>query len=228
MVAPLARITARLRRRLPRRCAACGVEHGDPLCAGCEADFFPPDAARCERCALRVPAGARVCGACLADPPAFDGTVALADYGGPVAGMVAALKFRARVDLAAVFGALLARRAPPAADALVLAVPLAFERERERGFNQAREIARHYAGAGAPPGDGLLRVRHSPPQQSLDERARRANVRGAFRATAAVNGRRVVVIDDVMTTGATLDEVARVLKRAGATRVDNRVVARTP
>lgn len=215
---------------LQARCALCRTAAGAPLCAGCEADFLPADAARCTRCALRVTVGVLQCGACLAQPPDFDGSAALADYAGPVAGMVAALKFRARVDLADLFARLLARRHAPASGALVLAVPLAYERERERGFNQARELARRYAARGrAEYAEGLLeRVRHGVPQQSLARDARRRNVRGAFRADPAVAGRTVLVVDDVMTTGATLDEVARTLKRAGAVRVDNRVVARTP
>jgi ComF family protein len=172
-----------------------------------------------------------VCGACLADAPHFDETTALADYRAPVDGMVTALKFGGRLDLAHCFACLLAWREPASAPVdLVLAVPLSFERESERSYNQAREIARHYAkltGA-ALREQVLLRVRHSPPQQTLARDARRKNVRGVFAMLGTAAGLRVIAVDDVMTTGSTLDEIARVLKDAGAAWVGNRVVARTP
>jgi ComF family protein len=208
----------------------CALEPGAPLCDGCERDFFPAEAARCARCALRLPASADAqCGACLKEPPHFDATTALADYLAPVAGMVAALKFGGRVDLADAFAQLLASRDSARAD-LVLAVPLSFERESERGFNQSLEVARRYARlTGTRLAErALLKVRHTVPQQSLARDARHRNVRGAFSVSGEVRGRRVAVVDDVMTTGSTLDEIARVLKDAGAAQVVNRVVARTP
>jgi ComF family protein len=215
---------------LAPRCVVCALEPGAPLCAGCERDFFPADAIRCSRCALRLAApSAGQCGPCLREPPHFDATLALADYVAPVAGMVAALKFGARVDLAEAFAQLLAARESARSD-LVLAVPLSFERESERGFNQSLEIARRYARlTGSQLAErALLKVRHTVPQQSLARDARRRNVRGAFSVSGEMHGRHVAVIDDVMTTGSTLDEIARVLKNAGAVQVINRVVARTP
>jgi ComF family protein len=172
-----------------------------------------------------------MCGHCIARTPSFDATLALADYVAPVSGMVGALKFSARLDLADVFARLLAGREPRPLEAdLVIAVPLSYERESERGFNQSREIAQRYARlTGIPLRDGLvLRVRHAAPQLSLDRKARQHNVRGAFALAGDVRGQRVAVIDDVMTTGSTLDEIATVLKHAGAAQVLNRVVARTP
>lgn len=215
---------------LAPRCAVCALEPGAPVCAGCEADFFSAEAPRCSRCAIRLSSGA-VCGRCLAQPPHFDGTYALSDYVAPVAGMVGALKFSARLDLADVFARLLAAREPAGDGAdVVLAVPLSHERERERGFNQSREIGRRFARRiGVPFAEGiLLRVRHSAPQQSLAREARRRNVKGAFAVVGDVRGRRALVVDDVMTTGSTLDEIAVALKRAGAACVLNRIVARTP
>jgi ComF family protein len=212
------------------RCVACAVESGSPLCDGCERDFFPQQVARCTRCALRLgSASAEQCGACLAQPPRYDATMTLADYAAPVAAMVIALKFSARVDLANAFARLLAMRETVRAD-LVIAVPLSFERESERGFNQSLEIARRYATLTGTllTERALLKVRHTAPQQALEREARRRNVRGAFSLTGDVRGRSVVVIDDVMTTGSTLDEIAGVLKDAGAASVINRVVARTP
>jgi ComF family protein len=193
-------LTRAARHWIARRCPVCAVAPGAPVCTGCATDFFAPELARCTRCAARLP------------------------------GMIAALKFRTRVDLAEVFARLLAARFPADADSVVIALPLPFERERERGFNQSREIARRCARlAGAQPLEGTpLRVRHGAPQQSLQRAARRANVRGAFAVTADVSGRRVLLVDDVMTTGATLDEAAQALKRAGAAHIANRIVARTP
>lgn len=218
-----------LSRLLPPRCAACSLAAGDPLCAACEADFFPASRARCVRCALPLPE-AGLCGRCLANPPQFDATTALADYVAPVDGMVTALKFSARLDLAQVFGRLLAHRAPAAAGAIVAAVPLAFERTSERGFNQSQLIARAFCSArrmqlAAGP---LRRIRHTLPQQSLKFDARHRNVRGAFEVTGDVQGKTLFIVDDVMTTGSTLNEIARILKQAGAVRVHNLVVARTP
>lgn len=229
---PENRSTSWLGRWLAPRCAICGLAPGQPVCEFCEADFLPATAARCERCAIRLPGGsAGVCGPCLSHPPHYDQTLTLADYAAPIAGMVAALKFAARIDLSEVFGRLLARREGkrPVGDHVV-AVPLSFEREAERGYNQSLAIARTYARCvGVPLLDSrLLRVRHTPPQQALARAARRRNVRGAFGITGSLDAATVVVIDDVMTTGSTLDEVATTLKRAGATRVLNRVVARTP
>lgn len=227
-------IAPTLRRWFAHRCAVCGIAPGAPVCTGCAADFFPADAVRCAQCALRLArAGdAVVCGRCLRETPRYDATFALADYAPPVDGMVIALKFGHRLELARVFGELLAdrmgERLPRAA--LLAPVPLAFERHAERGFNQAREIARIVARRLALPfaADALARVKHGVPQERLTLAARRRNVRGAFAARADVRGRTVVVVDDVMTSGATLDEVAAVLKRAGAARVLNLVVARTP
>lgn len=146
--------------------------------------------------------------------------------------MVVALKAGGRLSLAAVFGALLARRARRLllGDALITPVPLAFERHAERGFNQALEIARRAARDLELRLDpaALLRVRHAAPQHLLALAERRRNVHGAFIVRADVRLRHVIVVDDVMTTGSTLDEVAKVLKKAGAARVTNLVVARTP
>jgi ComF family protein len=113
---------------------------------------------------------------------------------------------------------------------LLAPVPLSFERQSERGFNQAQEIARRVAAASRVPlrGDLLLRTRHTAAQMDLALHERQRNVRGAFVARGELAARHVVVVDDVMTTGATLDEIAATLKRAGAARVTNLVVARTP
>jgi len=168
----------------------------------------------------------------LRQPPSFDATVALGDYATPIDGLLLALKFGHRLELASVLGALLAERVPPLADAslVLVPVPLSFERLAERGFNQSNEIGRATARTlGLRFDDAVLvRVRHAPAQASLPREARRRNIRGAFVARRALPGMRFGVVDDVMTTGSTLDEIARVLKAAGAQHVINLVVARTP
>ncbi len=231
---PLARALAPLRRLLSPRCVVCDLGHGDPICSGCARDYFAGNVGRCATCAARLPVagGEDRCGNCLRSPPEFDFTVVLADYAPPVDRMIIALKFGGRLPLADAFGRLLARagqRFVRDADA-ICPVPLSFERQSERGFNQAQEIARRLAAACARPlrTDILLRTRHTSAQMDLALAERRRNVRGAFVARGDLAGRHVAVVDDVMTTGATLGEVAAALKRAGASRVTNLVVARTP
>jgi ComF family protein len=212
---------------LAQDCALCGGASGDDLlCAGCHADL-PELCESCPRCALPSPGGAP-CGACLTRPPHFDCTVAVWRYDFPCDLLVQALKYRARLPLAAFFGRALSARIGRSAD-IVVPMPLHRSRLAERGFNQAAEIARE---AAARTGHvlasaGVRRVRHTAPQTQLPFGDRAANVRGAFVCAADVRHKRVAVVDDVMTTGTTLDEVARVLKAAGAESVDNWVVART-
>ncbi len=173
-----------------------------------------------------------LCGSCVHRPPHFDTTFVLADYGPPVDALVLALKFARRLEIAPILGTLLAETLEGCElrpDVLV-PVPLAFERLAERGFNQAREIARATASMSKVALDStlLVRVRHAPAQASLRLEARQRNIRGAFAVRHPVPGLHVGVVDDVMTSGSTLDEVARVLKAAGAAFVTNLVVARTP
>jgi ComF family protein len=225
-------IGAGLRRLVSPCCAVCRVEQGEPVCPGCLQDFFDPGCVRCLACGgrLNIASTLAYCGRCLAAAPAFDRTIVLGDYAPPLDGMIMALKSGGRLDLARVFGQLLAERIGQCAwiDGL-LAVPLAAQRQRERGFNQSMEIARSIARRLALPvlGRTLVRTRGGPPQQSLPLSARRGNVQGAFGLSQPLAARCVAVVDDVMTTGATLDEVARVLKRAGVQQVINLVVART-
>ena len=175
-----------------------------------------------------------LCGGCLAQRRRFDATVALADYAAPISGMIAALKFQGRLDLGYAFGRLLARRAArlsgPEFDALI-PIPVAPQRLRGRGYNQAEEIARGIAaGLGSPVlARHLIRSRDGPAQHDLPLAQRRSGIRGAFALRMPLPGaiRCVAVVDDVMTSGATLDEAAAVLKRAGVERVVNLVAART-
>jgi len=192
-------------------CLLCGEESGrELLCAACIAEL-PALPESCPRCALPSPAAA-VCGSCLNHPPHFDAT----------------LKYRARLALAGFFARNLASRPIPEVD-LIVPMPLHPKRLAERGFNQALEIARGFARHLGRPIEprGVLRVKDTPPQTELPYEERAKNVRGAFLCKLDLSGASVAVLDDVMTTGATLNELARALKRAGATRVENFVIART-
>jgi ComF family protein len=212
---------------LAQDCLLCSAASaGELLCPGCRADLPILDHS-CPRCALPQPGGAP-CAGCVAHPPHFDRTVAVWSYDFPCDLLVQALKYRARLPLAGFFARALATRIERSAD-LVVPMPLHHSRLAERGFNQAAEIARELAPrTGREPSVSCLRrIRHTTPQTQLPFDERAANVREAFVCAADVRGKRVAVVDDVMTTGTTLDEVARVLKAAGAAAVDNWVVART-
>ncbi|AKU10775.1 hypothetical protein AzCIB_0870 [Azoarcus sp. CIB] len=183
----------------------------------------------CPVCA--IPSGEDlICGSCQRAQPAFDATIAALPYVFPVDRLVQALKYGRRLALTRFLSGLLEPFTPPQGPAVVVPMPLHPGRLRERGFNQAAEIARPLARAWGLPFEtaAVERVRDTAPQASLPWLERRRNMRGAFRCHSSFDGRTVVVVDDVMTTGATLDELARTLKSHGAARVVNRVVARTP
>jgi ComF family protein len=219
------------RRALPQRCELCAGPSGTKLvCAGCSREL-PWLQAICPVCALPTPGGG-ICGHCLADPPPFDATIAAYAYAFPVDRLIHAFKYQGRLALAEwCAGAILAARqrhaaAPPTR---LIALPLSPERQRERGCNQAGEIARHIATQIriASITAGVRRIRATAAQTSLPWAERARNVRGAFVCDIDLDGLPVAVVDDVMTTGATLAEFARTLKAAGAARVENWVVART-
>jgi ComF family protein len=182
-------------------------------------------------CALPTPSGA-VCGQCLAHPPPFDATLAAFAYAFPVDRLMHAFKYHGRVALAEWGAAAIRAERATRANALpqrLIAVPLSRERQRQRGYNQAHEIARVLGRELSIPlvRGGVRRDRSAPPQAALPWSERAKNVRGAFACELDLKGLTVAAIDDVMTTGASLAELARTLKRAGATRVENWVVART-
>jgi ComF family protein len=177
------------------------------------------------------------CGACLDQPPAYDATFAAVDYAAPLDQLVIGLKFGSRLALAPLFAglmrdALLHAPQVPLPD-LLIPVPLGGERLARRGFNQALEIARPLSRALGIDlqARAALRLRETDAQSTLHPEQRRKNMRGAFSVAPAfvgkLHGLHVGVVDDVMTTGETLNELAATLKRFGAARVTNLVFART-
>lgn len=197
------------------------------LCEAC-ANGMPCLPPACPVCAAPSPA-ASVCGACLARPPSFHATLAVWPYAFPVDRLVQSLKYSGDLPVARLFGAALARRvgARIADVDLVLPMPLAPQRLKARGFNQAMEIARSCSGRATLDRTAVARVRDTASQTDVPYAERARNVRGAFACARELRGLRVAVVDDVMTTGATLAELAGTLQRAGAAWIENWVVART-
>ena len=228
-----ASLLSSLLERVPSQCAVCRAWPSRPVCDACVTRFAPP-ASRCISCALPVPPDVARCGECLAHPPPLDACLAACAYAWPWPDCIAQFKFQGRAGWAAPLATLL-RSAPwvePALEQadLVLPMPLAKSRLRERGFNQAHELARRLAPQKTDPGL-LLRTRETPPQSGLARAERLRNLRGAFALeplrAEAVRGRRIVLVDDVMTSGASLFSAAQVLRTGGAAHVTAIVLART-
>jgi ComF family protein len=217
-------------RLLPHACLLCGSDAGgERLCAGCRGDLPWHRMPQCPQCAMPTADG-QLCGACLKRPPAFVRTRAALTYRFPADQLIQRLKYNGRLAAAPVLGDILAEGVgdvPP--PDLLVPMPLHPARIRERGFNHAGEIARRLAHAlDLPLATGVCRrVRDTPPQVALAYDARRRNVRGAFACNGDVAGKRVAIVDDVMTTGTSLDELAKTLLKAGAAEVEAWVVART-
>lgn len=225
---------------LPPRCLGCGatVESQGRLCAGCwrALTFLAPP--QCRLCGYPLPHAspeAPLCGSCAIEPPAYDRARAALRYDEGVRSLIIAFKHADRTDTAPAFGRWLANAGSELLGDAPLLVPVPLHRWRllRRGYNQAAVLARALAretGLAMVP-DLLQRRRATRSQQGLSGQARLANVTaGAFRAhpwhAHRVVGRRVVLIDDVLTTGATVNACARVLRRAGAAGVDVLTLAR--
>jgi ComF family protein len=220
----------------PALCPVCDATLGegrrDPLCGSCWSAIPRLTSSGCPRCGAPLAAGdSSACGACLADPPSWDWARAAAEYAGVVREAIHAFKFQGRRALARPLAGLILAQCGDALAGDVSAlvpVPLASAREQERGYNQAALLA-EAVGAGttvAVRPRWLARVRATLAQSDLGAADRRANVRGAFVASPAAAGHHVVVVDDVLTTGATAAECARAVRAAGAARVGVLTVAR--
>jgi ComF family protein len=210
----------------PPTCLLCGDAGADgrDLCQPC-ADSLPFNYPACPRCARPLPFETdRNCGACQTKPPAFDRSFALFRYEEPARHLILALKFGDRYPCARLLGELLAdalaeRDDPPE---LIIPVPLHRSRYRERGHNQALEIARTVSRRLQIPLDmhSCVRSLATQPQTELNAKERRRNVRKAFAIAQPIKAQHVAILDDVVTTGSTANEIAKVLRKAGVKRID--------
>lgn len=227
----LLNIGAKFAHLLPAQpCLLCGADsHAGLCCADCAAGLPRLTEAHCPVCALPTPAGG-VCGQCLLHPPAFDHTVAAFSYDFPLDKLIQALKFNERLILVNFLADAVVQRVNTKPDRL-LALPLHPTRLRERGFNQSLLLARRISYRLGIPllTDACERVRNTPPQSSLPWKERDKNMRQAFACMpdTDIRGKHVAIVDDVMTTGASIGELARALKQGGANEVSAWVVART-
>ncbi|MBI3571000.1 MAG: ComF family protein [Gammaproteobacteria bacterium] len=205
------------------------VPVGQPLCAGCAA-ALPRITIACPRCAAPLAeTSTAACGACQQHRLHFDATQALFHYQPPVDRLIQNLKYHRQLSLARVLGNLLAEHLDTnTAPDMLVPVPLHPARLRERGYNQSLELARVVARRFGLPlaTHAVRRVRATPPQTTLTSSERRRNVRNVFHTTADFSGKRVAIVDDVMTSGHTVNALAKCLRRAGAINIVVWVVAR--
>lgn len=218
---------------LPAACTLCGdTMNADALCRACTAEL-PWNGVTCRTCALPLPEGAghdAMCGECQRQPPPVTRVLAPLRYAAPVDYLLQRMKFNQKLHLAAFFGRLLAdyidanSRSRPD---VIVPVPLHDTRLRQRGFNQSLELARPIAARWGIALDysHCLRMRATAAQSELPATERRKNIRGAF-AVKGTLPQRVAIVDDVMTTGSTMWEMAKTLRGAGAKEIDVWVCAR--
>ena len=218
----------------PTRCRLC-LAPGQPhleLCPACQQEL-PWLTHCCSRCALPLPAetSTTLCSNCQKRPLQLDSCEALFSYQPPVDRWIQRLKFHQDLNMARLLGELLALKRGQASSEsrqIVIPVPLHRQRLAQRGYNQALEIIRPLRRLGYRVETGICqRLTPTRAQSDLPARARKDNVRFAFSTSKHLDDQKIILVDDVMTTGATLNELAGILKHAGASRVDAHVVART-
>ncbi|MDD5033585.1 MAG: ComF family protein [Methylococcaceae bacterium] len=210
----------------PPTCLLCGDagSAGRDLCIGC-ANSLPLNLPACSRCGRLLPfASAEPCGHCLRHPPAYQRTFALFRYEEPVRHLIHGLKFHARYPCARLLGQLMADALTETASkpGCILPVPLHSSRYRERGHNQAIEIARTVSRRLRIPLalDSCIRAQATQPQTELNAEQRLRNMKKAFRIVKTLPSSHLAILDDVVTTGATVNELAKALLKAGAERID--------
>ena len=215
---------------IPKNCVLCGIATDRDLCKPCYNQLPQLPINHCPICLWPVPT-AEVCGTCLKKPPAFTRTIAALRYTFPVDALIHSLKYQTNLAIAPILADLLIARLETIEKIpdIILPMPLHPIRLRERGFNQAMEISRTIAkqmGITLLP-DSCSRIKHTPPQTGLPWNARQKNIRKAFSCKIDLTGKHVALVDDVMTTGATLNELAKILRKQGAAEISNWVIART-
>ncbi|HEU4817383.1 ComF family protein [Janthinobacterium sp.] len=223
---------------LPAQCALCGIGCPQVLCSPCRAQYLGHRRGRCRQCANPLDDVALLCGRCVRQRPAYDGTVTAFDYAAPVDQLLLQLKFGARLALAPLLAELLhvaiQQQQEWQAPQLLCPVPLGPARLAERGYNQALEIARPLARLLDVPLQPrlALRVRETRAQSGVAPQERQANLAHAFAIAPEyaplLQGCHVGIVDDVMSSGHTVNALAAACKRTGAARVSILVVARTP
>ncbi|MDR4517828.1 MAG: ComF family protein [Nitrosomonas sp.] len=225
--------TKTLRKFIYNNCILCDALSDQDLCAACYNNLPRLSANQCNTCS-KIIAITRdnKCGACLSKPPVYTTTIAALSYTFPVDTLIHSLKYQTKLYIAPVLANFFIDKfksmESPELPEFIIPMPLHPERLKERGFNQALEIGYHVArqlNIELIP-DSCKRIINTPPQTSLPWKARKKNVQKAFSCTIDLSGKHVAVLDDVMTTGATLDELAQQLRRQGTKKITNWVIAR--
>ena len=234
----------------PGYCILCGVHSGRPLdlCQPCEEDL-PVNLTCCQHCAVPLSAY-QLCGACITNSPPFEGCIAPLRYEFPVNKLISSFKYSGQLSRGAVLAHLLLQQISKKYQTisqpfevsqphitnqlglpdLITPVPLHWQRQFVRGFNQSQWLAKLLGNRLNIDVDNrlLTRQKYTPPQQGLTRNQRKKNLKGAFRINHRVDGKHIVLVDDVVTTGSTVSELSLLLKTAGAARVEIWCLARTP
>jgi ComF family protein len=210
-------------------CLLCSANNGGDfgICTDCLNDL-PHHTASCPQCGLLSFEG-QLCGACIASPPDFDLTKAVFTYTYPISQVLQQYKYNQQLFLAETFAELILHNLQAKNIDLIIPMPLHPSRLQERGFNQSLEIARCIGKHlnVAINSQAVSRIKHSPPQASLPFKERVKNMKGAFTCHEDLSGLRIALIDDVMTTGASLNALAKAVKSKGAAHVECWLIART-
>jgi ComF family protein len=209
---------------LGQRCAACETTcAGSPVCNTCS-DLAISTLPRCPRCATPLTTGS-LCGACIRKPPSFDAAIAIGQYSAPQSTLIAQFKFEQRLVLAKWFAQQLDTAIGDLNVDVITPMALHENRLRERGYNQAWEMVKRMQHP-SPKRHLLTRWRDTPSQRSVSAASRFSNVRGAFTANESLEGLHVLLVDDVVTTTATVEAASKALKTAGAFSVTVACLAR--
>ena len=212
-----------------QKCLLCASpqanSHG--LCSPCLNELPWHASTSCPQCGLS--SSGQLCGSCISSPPDFDATHAVFLYQYPIDKMMQRYKYGNMLNISHTFGQLLANKSTFEAIDLIMPMPMHPQRLKERGFNQALEIAKVLTKNRPEKLDykSVARQTLTPPQASLALKERVKNIKGAFKVNSDLAGKRIAIVDDVMTTGASLNELAKTLKKAGASHVECWVIART-